>query len=226
MHQVMGPNIFSALTSFNKLNIFFFRPAEEKLDFVPRVRPGSGGKNGKVPGPGITVPWKYLAFVLLRWFLDCFQWRHRKALQRVALHPAGSRKKKIGVLFFFSNLIINFLLCKSNSNSMFKNRFNFNCACFLYIKLKFNILYRFYHTFLSFFQQLYLDDVFVTGILREKLRLKLRAISKMRSVFCHAVGDHRKVEQMWRMRYHRTQQRFRFQSLKCPVEEKSFENNI
>ena len=63
---------------------------------------------------------------------------------------------------------------------MFKNRFNFNCACFLYIKLKFNILYRFYHTF---FQQLYLDDVFVTGILREKIRMKLRAISKMRSVF-------------------------------------------
>jgi len=70
--------------------------------------------------------------------------------------------------------------------------------------------------------QLYLDDVYVTGILREKLRLKLRPISKMRSIFCHAVGNWQKVEAMWRRRFVRNDARFRFQSLKCPVEENKF----
>jgi len=48
--------------------------------------------------------------------------------------------------------------------------------------------------------QLHLDDVYVTGILREKLGISLRRVSRLSMLFCHGVGRPENVEEMWRSR--------------------------
>ena len=55
-------------------------------------------------------------------------------------------------------------------------------------------------TFATCHLQLHLDDVYVTGILREKLGISLRRVSRLSMLFCHGVGRPENVEEMWRSR--------------------------
>nr|XP_039273204.1 beta-1,3-galactosyltransferase 1-like isoform X1 [Styela clava] len=46
-------------------------------------------------------------------------------------------------------------------------------------------------------KQIYLDDVYVTGILRTKLSIPLNYISRAYMIFCHTRGNHTMVRKMW-----------------------------
>jgi len=48
--------------------------------------------------------------------------------------------------------------------------------------------------------QLYLDDVFLTGIIRERIGLKQKRVSRVSMLFCHGKGDPEKVLEMWKTR--------------------------
>lgn len=45
--------------------------------------------------------------------------------------------------------------------------------------------------------QIYLDDVYVTGILRTKLALPLNYLSRSYRIFCHTRGNYALVREMW-----------------------------
>ncbi|XP_078492697.1 beta-1,3-galactosyltransferase 5-like [Ciona intestinalis] len=46
-------------------------------------------------------------------------------------------------------------------------------------------------------KQIYLDDVFITGILRLKIGLKLQRVTFSSYLFCHGRGDPEKVREIW-----------------------------
>uniref|UniRef100_H2YY67 Hexosyltransferase n=1 Tax=Ciona savignyi TaxID=51511 RepID=H2YY67_CIOSA len=49
-------------------------------------------------------------------------------------------------------------------------------------------------------KQIYLDDVFITGILRLKIHLRLRRVRFSTNIFCHGRGDPENVRKFWKQR--------------------------